>query len=389
MKKYLSLFLALVMLVTAIPFACLSASAEGFKKGDVNRDGQETAMDARLVLQAVAGIATLDNEQSQLANMDGNNIVSAIDARWILRDVAGLSNDIETDTDQMRSILRLFGYEYDEEQNVYYTSLNAWQRNFGFSDLYDDAAVYTNMRYQTLKIDFKYASPGDDEIRGTSDDGEMLLWRLQWWKGQYGVLEGAEMGVYTKKPENVDTQFYKCAEDENLLEMSFEYYQTPSDYNAGKPLFTRGEEDQEHWWTTGFKFGMCNPAKNVIKAYIYDVDKEMADGIEEGLKNVTDKEGKPNGFVEYRPWLDSNTSNFYVRTKQDNGKYRFEVVWKDAGYTNYSNSSDNSGSANECEHTNTSVTIVAATATENGYKEVMCDSCGKVVEYVVYPATGA
>lgn len=316
MKKYFSLFLALVMLVTAIPFAAITASAATL--GDGNGDGQVTAMDARLALCYAAGLEELTDEQIKALDLSKDAKVSAIDARMILRQVAGLSNDIDVDSEEMLSILRVFGYEYDAEQNVYYTSLNAWQRNFGFTDLYDSAAVYTNMWYQTLKIDFEYQD---------------LLWRLQWWKGQYGVLEGAEMGVYTKKPENVDFPFYKCAEDENLLEMYFEYYQTPADYNEGKPLFTRYE--QEHWWITGFKFGVCNPEENVLKAVLIARDKEMADGIEEGLKNVTDKEGNKNGFKEYRPWHDIESNNFYTRSKMDDGRVRFDVVWKDAGYTNY------------------------------------------------------
>ena len=306
MKKYFSLFLALVMLVTAIPFVAISSYAANIK-GDGNGDGQVTAMDARLALRYVAGLEkNLTDSQIKALDLSGDAKITAVDARMILRQVAGLSNDIDTDADQMRDILRLFGYEYDADQNIYYTSLNAWQRNFGFTDLYDNAAVFTTMFYQTLKIDFDYNG---------------LMWRLQWWKGQYGVLEGAEMGVYTKKPENKDAPFYKCAENENLLEMYFEYYQTAADYNKGNPLFTRYE--QEHWWITGFKFGTCNPSKNVLKAVLFARDTKMADGIENGLKNVTDKNGKVNGFVEYRPWHNITTNNFYTRTKLSDGRLAY------------------------------------------------------------------
>ena len=120
MKKYFSLFLALVMLVTAIPFGALTASAAS-TKGDGNGDGQVTAMDARLALRYVAGLETLTNEQIRTLDLDGNAKLTAIDARMILREVAGLSNDIEVDTDQMNDILGVFGYKYDAEQNIYYT----------------------------------------------------------------------------------------------------------------------------------------------------------------------------------------------------------------------------------------------------------------------------
>ena len=322
MKKYFSLFLALVMLVTAIPFAAITASAaDEVLKGDVDGNKRVTAIDARYILRYVAGLDTLDATQLAAADVDKNDKVTAVDARLVLRQVAGLSNGIyDVNTEQMNQILRLFGYKYDKQQDIYYTDVEAWQRNFGFTDLYDSAAVMTNMWYQTLKADFEYNG---------------LLWRLQWWKGQYGVLEGAELGVYTKKPNNVDSAFYRCAEDANLLEMYFEYYQTASDYNARKPLFTRYE--QEHWWITGFKFGTCDPTRNVVKAVLVARDKEMADGIEAGLKNLTTQDNKPSGkgFVEYRPWDAGVEKNYYVRNTLPDNRVKIEVTWVDAGYTNY------------------------------------------------------
>jgi hypothetical protein len=326
MKRYFSLFLALVMLVTAIPFAAITASAADVLKGDVDGNGQVTAIDARYVLRHVAGLLegedALDERALAAADMDKDDAVTAQDARRILRQVAGLSNGIyDVDTNTTNDILNLFGYKYDKEQDIYYTDVEAWQREFGFTDIYDDAAAYGTMLYTTLKCDFEYNG---------------LLWRLQWWKGQYGVLEGAELGVYTKKPENVDSAFYRCAEDENLLEMYFEYYPTTSDYNAGRPLFTRYE--QEHWWITGFKFGYCDPTRNVVKAVLIAKDKKMADGIEAGLQNLTGKNNQPSGedFVEYRPWDQyDGVYNFYVRSTLPDDRVKFEVTWVDAGYTNF------------------------------------------------------
>ncbi len=213
--------------------------------------------------------------------------------------------------EDMIEALRIAGYEYDAEQQVFYSTLNPWQRHFGFTDMYDQGASYLNMNYTTFKADFEY-------------DG--LLWRLQWWKGQYGILEGAEMGVYTKDPES-DSQYYDCAADDQLLEMSFEYYRTVKDYNNKNMLFHR--EEQEHWWLTGFKVGYtAGSNKSVLKATLKAYNTEMADGIESGLLNVKNNQGVWDGFVKYT----SNTTNknFYIR----NGN-TFTVVWVDAGYENY------------------------------------------------------
>ena len=214
--------------------------------------------------------------------------------------------------EERKYVLSLAGYEYDAEQDIFYTHLNPWQRHFGFTDLYDQAAPLTNMWYLTLKADFLY------------DD---LLWRLQWWKGQYGVLEGAELGVYTKNPYD-NSGFYKCAEDEQLLTMVLDYYHSWEDYKNGNRLFTRAE--QEHWWLTGFKFGVVQPKKCVVRATLYAYDDEMADGIEAALQNLTDGNNKltGKGFVPYKKGVTSK--DFYIR----NGN-RFSVVWSEVGYLNY------------------------------------------------------
>ncbi len=214
--------------------------------------------------------------------------------------------------EERKEILKLAGYEYDAGQDIFYTHLNPWQRYMGFADIYDQAAPLTNMWYLTLKADFIY------------DD---LLWRLQWWKGQYGVLEGAELGVYTKSPYD-NSGFYKCAEDEHLLTMVLDYYHSWEDYKSGNRLFTRAE--QEHWWLTGFKFGVVQPKKCVVRATLYAYDDEMADGIEAALQNLTDGNNKltGKGFVPYKSGV--TQKDFYIR--KDN---KFSVVWSEAGYLNY------------------------------------------------------
>ena len=117
--------------------------------------------------------------------------------------------------------------------------------------------------------------------------------------------------------------------------MHFDYYHNLSDYNKGEPLFTRYE--QQHWWITGFKFGVCNPTQNIVKATIVAKDAKMADCIEAGLQNLTDANENltGEGFTEYREWYTDDTYDYYVRTKLPDGTHVFYVLWKDAGYTNY------------------------------------------------------
>jgi hypothetical protein len=58
--------------------------------GDVNGDGNTTAVDARIILQYVAGSRSLTAAQLPLVDMNGDGNVTAVDARIILQKVAGL-----------------------------------------------------------------------------------------------------------------------------------------------------------------------------------------------------------------------------------------------------------------------------------------------------------
>ena len=221
--------------------------------------------------------------------------------------------------EDLQEALTTAGYAYDEEQQVYYSTLSPWQRHFGFGDIYDDAAAYASMKYTTLKADFEYNG---------------LLWRLQWWKGQYGILEGAELGVYTKHPEST-SDFYDCASNEQLLDMSFEYYRTGKDFQNNKRLFYR--EEQAHWWLTGFKVGAVangNSSASVVVATLKAYDSDMADGIESGLRRLTDKNNnKVAGFVEYGPNVPTKCYDYYIREGN-----AFTVVWQTKGYKNHTGS---------------------------------------------------
>ncbi len=84
MKKIISLVLVVSMVLS------LSIVAFAVKKGDVNKDGAVTALDARDVLQHAAGLKTLSSAEQERADYNGDGNVSAIDARKILQVAAGL-----------------------------------------------------------------------------------------------------------------------------------------------------------------------------------------------------------------------------------------------------------------------------------------------------------
>lgn len=160
-------------------------------------------------------------------------------------------------------ILTLAGFAYDPEQSVYYSTLNPWQRFFGFNMIYDMAAPRVGMVYDTARIYFSYDNKD---------------WMIQIWKGQYGITAGAEVGLYNKPKDRIIPQ-YACAKDEDLITMKFDFY------NGGKYEFTRGPE--KHWWLTGFKIF------NVGISFMIDLDitlefptRDMALAFEKGLKQT-------------------------------------------------------------------------------------------------------
>lgn len=160
------------------------------------------------------------------------------------------------------------GFRYDKEQRIFYSETQSWQRNFGFTPIYDAAAAFTGMYYDTMRIKFNY---------------ENLDWMFQIWKGRYGITTGAEMGVYHKDP-GTDANFYVCAEDEERITMSFALYK-------GDELFmTRGPEP--HWWLTGFKlFEMISPKDLTLHATFFMEDAGMADALENSLEDLGFKKG--------------------------------------------------------------------------------------------------
>ena len=61
-----------------------------YQVGDINGDGKVQAVDARVVLQHVAGVRELEADELARADVDGNGSVQAVDARRILRIVVDL-----------------------------------------------------------------------------------------------------------------------------------------------------------------------------------------------------------------------------------------------------------------------------------------------------------
>lgn len=323
--KLFALCLALVMLVTCFTSCATKPKDEetsATRPNDIEEPSDEYVDLGEYTLPGDDDPETSDNSSvTSTTKKDGNITTTKPSgngnggASTTAPSGAGNGSGNSLTQSDIVSLLKAAGYIYDPVQDIYYTDLNPWQRHFGFTGSYDTAANYFNMSYTTFKCDFTYQGK---------------YWRIQCWKGQYALLCGAEMGVYTKDiNSSLSDDFYACANDDNLLEMGFDFYKTTQDYNNGKRLFYRPLE--YHWWQTGFKFGYCNSKNCVVVMTLYAKDTEMANQIENGLRAVKDANGNLNPFYKYGTNLARDKANIYKRDGN-----QFTIRWVTAGYENYS-----------------------------------------------------
>lgn len=133
-----------------------------------------------------------------------------------------------------------FGYRYDPCQDVFHTTLDAWQRGFGYQHSYDCLAPYLNMVFDCEPVYF---------------DCDGKTWLLELWKGQYGIASGAEIGIYcadkiVSRSEQNRTLFH-AAPDFELPVFSLTLRRTD-----GADSGEIADFSMPHWWLAAFSVGM-------------------------------------------------------------------------------------------------------------------------------------
>ncbi len=167
MKKIISVVLAVV-------FACSMLGVTAFAErlpGDVNSDGNITAVDARKILQVVAGLET--GVDATLYDVDGNGSVSAVDARIVLQIVAGLieipgveDKPLDTKAEQLDYFVKSFN---DVKTNAA-TATHKYNKIYNYNNHVYIHPVVEGMYNMTLE-------PGDPSIKEvvTADFSDELI----------------------------------------------------------------------------------------------------------------------------------------------------------------------------------------------------------------------
>lgn len=156
------------------------------------------------------------------------------------------------------------GFAYHSEKDIFYSTKNAWQKNFGYTRYYDVIAPIFRMIIDTEPIRFHYNNKN---------------WLITFWKGQYGIVTGAEIGIYCTTQKKVDKKtIYLPANDYEMLNMDFVLYKN------GK-VITRVKA--KHWWLAIFKLGMfSNPKDLAMDINIHFLNQKMLESFLDSFKKL-------------------------------------------------------------------------------------------------------
>lgn len=168
---------------------------------------------------------------------------------------------------EINQALEPFGFAYSLSKDIVYSLEDAWQREFGYGKLYDEMAPVMNMIIDCEPIYFEYGA---------------RRWMVEFWKGQYGITTGAEVGVYVERErgsqKNPEDVFYECVPDKDRLPINMKLFKN------GKLMYQRIEK---HWWLTGFVLGEFSyPGELMLEATITFPDREMLEAFLGGCRRA-------------------------------------------------------------------------------------------------------
>ena len=157
----------------------------------------------------------------------------------------------------LSSLIAPFGYCYDRQTDIFSSRNDAWQRKMGYTSLFDRTAVSFHMVFDYLPVYFSYQN---------------RTWLIEFWKGQYGINTGAEIGVYYAdrilSPDEFSTAHFQAVDDPDMLPMSF--YLLLNKCALAKV-------SKQTWWLTTFCMGrFSEPSALGMNALLEFPDRDMA-----------------------------------------------------------------------------------------------------------------
>ncbi|MDD2417523.1 MAG: DUF4474 domain-containing protein [Oscillospiraceae bacterium] len=169
--------------------------------------------------------------------------------------------------DDFNEAIEFTGFAYDSEEDIFYSLMNPWQREFGYCRFYDESAAALSMIIDADPIYFDY---------------DRKHWLIEFWKGQYGMTTGGEVGVYNTDSDlgliDWNGRLYQSARDNEMLHI------TSTVYKNGRPLISRQDV---HWWLTGFVLGEFSEPEELTMIIRITFDNvEMRNAFINGLQEA-------------------------------------------------------------------------------------------------------
>ncbi len=161
-------------------------------------------------------------------------VCSACHKRWAVKKVCSMTSNEKCEL--LNYLIQPFGYSYDPHQDIISSRNDAWQRNVGYTGIFDRAASHFNMVFDYLPVYFSYQN---------------RTWLIEFWKGQYGINTGAEIGIYYADQilsgDELSFAQFEAVDDRDMLPLSFCLIK------GNKSL---ASVSKKTWWLTAFCMGI-------------------------------------------------------------------------------------------------------------------------------------
>lgn len=159
-------------------------------------------------------------------------------------------------TKKINELLQPFGFFLLPARSLITSLQNSWQRTYGYQALFDQSAPHFNMVFDCEPVYFDY-------------DGR--TWLIEFWKGQYGINTGCEIGIYHAdtllQESQYSTAHFEAASDSEMMPVRMRLHRNdpPSETWSEKvqPLLRIGAS---HWWLTAFLPGQFSEPKDLTMA---------------------------------------------------------------------------------------------------------------------------
>lgn len=189
----------------------------------------------------------------------------------LIRSIAQMSPSDKTK--KVNELLQPFGFFLLPARSLITSLQDSWQRTCGYRALFDQSAPHFNMVFDCEPVYFDY-------------DGH--TWLIEFWKGQYGINTGCEIGIYHAdtllRESQYKTAYFEAASDAEMMPVRMRLYRSESTTSYPSEAWSESIYDPHpsevgpppaqpllrigasHWWLTAFLPGQFSQPEDLTMA---------------------------------------------------------------------------------------------------------------------------